>query len=172
MHKLSAPRILILTNVRLLDKRQSLDGIADVWGQYANAEWPGKLHSNSDLRNRWQAEQAELRRQPTFARFDQFGGWAEGPVRKATGFFRTERIDGKWWLVTPEGKLFFSIGLDCVNDSGETFITGRERMFAGLPRESRTARQILRPRHKRALRPGQERRYVQLPGGESPSEVR
>ena len=31
---------------------------------------------------------------------------------KASGHFRTEKVDGKWWLVTPEGHLFFSVGLD------------------------------------------------------------
>ncbi|MHC5039730.1 MAG: beta-galactosidase [Planctomycetota bacterium] len=33
--------------------------------------------------------------------------------RKATGFFRTEKIDGVWWLINPEGELFWSVGACC-----------------------------------------------------------
>jgi len=29
----------------------------------------------------------------------------------ATGFFHTQKIDDRWWLVTPEGNGFFGIGL-------------------------------------------------------------
>lgn len=35
----------------------------------------------------------------------RFGGRGDGRVR-ATGFFRTERIGGRWWLVDPEGGRF------------------------------------------------------------------
>jgi hypothetical protein len=65
---------------------------------------------------------------------DRFGGWTGGPKRKATGFFRTEKMDGKWWLVDPDGRLFLSIGIDCVNTDAATMTTGRERMFEWLPR--------------------------------------
>ena len=30
----------------------------------------------------------------------------------ATGFFRAEHIDGRWWLISPEGNAFFSLGLN------------------------------------------------------------
>jgi hypothetical protein len=30
---------------------------------------------------------------------------------KASGFFRTEKVDGKWWLVDPSGRLFWSHGI-------------------------------------------------------------
>ncbi|MFW6163715.1 MAG: hypothetical protein ACODAJ_13175 [Planctomycetota bacterium] len=34
---------------------------------------------------------------------------------RATGFFRTEKVDGRWWLVDPQGCLFLSAGLCSVN---------------------------------------------------------
>ena len=37
-----------------------------------------------------------------------------GPKLRATGFFRAEKVGGKWWLVDPEGHLFFSLGVTCV----------------------------------------------------------
>ena len=46
---------------------------------------------------------------------DRFGGWADGPKLNATGAFRTEKLDSKWWLVDPDGRLFFSLGVQAVN---------------------------------------------------------
>ena len=37
------------------------------------------------------------------ARLDRFGGWT-GATRKATGFFRVEKSDGRWWMITPDGR--------------------------------------------------------------------
>lgn len=44
------------------------------------------------------------------AQTDAFGGWL-GVQTTATGRFRTEQIDGVWWLVTPDGHGFFSSGI-------------------------------------------------------------
>lgn len=50
----------------------------------------------------------------TFPETDTYGGIIDGEPLEATGFFRTEKIDGRWWLVTPEGNKFISIGLNSV----------------------------------------------------------
>lgn len=47
------------------------------------------------------------------ADLDQYGG-IRGRAQKATGFFRTEKIDGRWWLVDPEGNLFLNKGIVAV----------------------------------------------------------
>ena len=41
---------------------------------------------------------------------DTYGGWLKLTGKK-TGFFHTERIDGRWWLVTPDGHAFFARGV-------------------------------------------------------------
>jgi hypothetical protein len=41
---------------------------------------------------------------------DQYGGWT-GKKFGATGFFRVEK-DERWWLVTPEGNAFLSVGIN------------------------------------------------------------
>src|SRR6516165_10311798 len=64
---------------------------------------------------------------------DRFGGLEGSLAFRATGFFRTERRDGRWWLVTPEGNPFFSIGMDTVAPGGATYIEGRGFMFRDLP---------------------------------------
>jgi hypothetical protein len=46
--------------------------------------------------------------------YDRFGGWLKVSGTK-TGYFHAEQIDGRWWLVTPEGNGFFSKGVDNVN---------------------------------------------------------
>lgn len=43
--------------------------------------------------------------------FDKFGGWKNIQGQK-TGYFHTEMIDGKWWLVTPDGYGFISKGVN------------------------------------------------------------
>ena len=82
----------------------------DAYGQFAHADWKFKIHSDAELQNDLKAEFAHLK--PAPEAWDRFGGWAKGPQLKATGHFRTEKVDQKWWLVTPEGHLFFSVGLD------------------------------------------------------------
>jgi len=49
---------------------------------------------------------------------DAWGGW-RGLTTAATGRFRTERIDGVWWLVTPDGHGFFSVGVDHLRPEGD-----------------------------------------------------
>ena len=44
------------------------------------------------------------------AELDAYGGFANVKGEK-TGFFHTQKIGGRWWLVTPEGHGFFGIGL-------------------------------------------------------------
>lgn len=51
------------------------------------------------------------------AGFDEYGGWT-GRSLDATGAFRTERIDGTWWLVDPLGHPFFSQGVNHVTFEG------------------------------------------------------
>ena len=44
---------------------------------------------------------------------DKFGG-LRARKEKATGFFHTAKIDGRWWLVDPEGGLFINAGVASV----------------------------------------------------------
>jgi hypothetical protein len=132
MHRPASVTRLVLDNLRTVPP-VALDGMVDRFGQYARAEWPGKLHAAEELKQRRDAEAAELNAHPSLPERDRFGGWAAGPKLPATGFFRTEKRNGKWWLVDPEGALFFSIGMDCVNTDLATFVTGRERFFSWLP---------------------------------------
>lgn len=49
--------------------------------------------------------------------WDAYGGWT-GRTLTATGAFRTAQVDGRWWLVTPDGHPFFSNGVNHVTPEG------------------------------------------------------
>ncbi|UCC68003.1 MAG: beta-agarase [Armatimonadota bacterium] len=108
----------------------------DGFGQYRHREWPGKVHSVEDLVRAREAEEADLAAHPGPKEWNQYGGWAGGPQLEATGRFRAAKHGGKWWLVDPEGRLFWSHGPDCISlDWASTRIKGREHYFAELPEE-------------------------------------
>jgi len=135
MSKLPKPRTVVFDNFRL-GPAVSYEKIVDRFGQYTRADWPGKLQREADLKAQLAEEQAELKLRPAMPDRDEYGGWAAGPRLEATGYFHTVKWDGKWWLVTPGGHLFFSLGLDSVNATeGGTVVEGREQMFEWLPGE-------------------------------------
>jgi hypothetical protein len=106
----------------------------DRYGQFIHKEWPGKTHSDEDLQRQREEEAKDLDAHPGPENWDRFGGWLGGPKLEATGFFRVQKYEGKWWLVDPEGRLFWSHGIDCVRwSTGATPITDREFYFAELP---------------------------------------
>jgi len=86
--------------------------VVDAFGQSNLVDFEGKISSLEQLKNAWNTEAAILA-EPTEVRYATFGGYLDKQV-EATGFFRTEEIDGKWWFVDPEGYLFLSLGADCV----------------------------------------------------------
>lgn len=106
--------------------------LVDRFGQWATKDWEGKVKSIEDLQSAWQAEDKQLQT-PLFSdeEISQYGGY-KAQQKKATGFFRTEKIDGKWWFIDPEGYLFLSVGSDCINASVRTTTKDREFIFEHL----------------------------------------
>lgn len=102
----------------------------DRYGQFSRKEWPGKIHSDADLVADRTAEDGDLAAHSGPADGDRFGGWAAGPQLDATGHFRVEKLDGRWWLVDPDGRLFWSNGVGVVGfNLSSTKVEGRERFF-------------------------------------------
>jgi hypothetical protein len=133
MSKPVMPTTLVFDNIRP-GPAMSYEKIVDRFGQSTRADWPGKVKSETDLKAQLKKERADLKARLALPDRDEYGGWAGGPLLEATGYFRTVNRDGRWWLVTPGGHLFFSLGLDSVNTSeGGTVVDGRERMFEWLP---------------------------------------
>jgi len=109
--------------------------LIDEFGQYTHADWPGKARSLDELKQAWATEAAALKIAPTNR--CPYGGFL-GTSAKATGFFRVEQIEGRWWFVCPDGHLFYSTGLNGVGTFMGTCVEGREDLFAALPPPSLT----------------------------------
>jgi len=119
-------------HIQVLDSARFLPFI-DEFGQYLHKDWPGKTHSTEELIVRRDAEEQDLVTRPGPSERDQYGGWLGGPQLEGTGFFRVQKHQGKWWLVDPEGRLFWSHGIDCVGSGNATPISDRETYFSNLP---------------------------------------
>ncbi len=108
--------------------------IMDEFGQYKHTDWLEKTHNLDELKKSAETEAADLAAHPRSEEWNKYGGWLKGPQLKATGSFRTEKVDGKWWLVDPEGRLFWSHGMGSVAlGGGSAVITDREFYFTELP---------------------------------------
>jgi len=105
----------------------------DEFGQYIHKDWPGKTHSLKEMIAQGKAEDKDIAAHPGPTNRNKYGGWATGPKLKATDFFRVQKYEGKWWLVDPEGRLFWSHGIDCVRSANATPITDREHYYRNLP---------------------------------------
>jgi len=51
---------------------------------------------------------------PKQVALSKYGGLKDATV-EATGFFHTRKIDGRWWLVDPQGCLFLTVGVCSVS---------------------------------------------------------
>ena len=113
------------------DQVLSTKPFVDAFGQWMTEDWPGKIHSVGELRAAWEREDATLAKAEDFG-YCPFGGW-KARTERATGFFHTAQIDGRWWLVDPDGHLFFSSGPDAITSRTSTRVKGRETLFVKLP---------------------------------------
>ena len=137
---------LFLDNIRLLPPTP-LIRLADRYGQFTRADWPGKIHQDADFQQQNTDEQQWLATHAKPPDRDLYGAWRDGPQFTNNGFFRTAFVlngqeaspgsapanHGRWWLVAPSGRLFFSLGVDVIDYGETTRVAGRESLFDWLP---------------------------------------
>ncbi len=82
----------------------------DKYGQFKHGEWPDKVHSDADFAVQRAKEEKDLAAHPGPKGWDKWGGWADGPQLPKTGGFSTTKWNGKWWIVDPDGHLWWSHG--------------------------------------------------------------
>ena len=102
-----------LRNVHLSTKDEGSEfletaPVLDSFGQWALADWPRKIKSKEQLAQELADEEKAFGSAADFG-YGKYGGYKNTQAR-ATGFFRVEKIDGRWWFVDPEGHLFLSTG--------------------------------------------------------------
>jgi hypothetical protein len=106
----------------------------DRFGQSIPMDWPNKVRTDADLKKHAEAELAALKMHATSGDKNKFGGYANGPQLEATGYFRTEKHAGKWWLVDPSGRLFWSNGVCTVGNRAIAPLSPERRaLFDELP---------------------------------------
>jgi hypothetical protein len=124
LHLTMEPKDSILSPIPAVDK----------FGQWKPDDWQGKANSLDELKTIWEEEDTNL--QSGDFNVSKYGGYLDTKT-KATGFFRVEKIDGKWWFVDPEGHLFFSAGSTGIHTGGSfARIEGREYAYEAFPPES------------------------------------
>ncbi|TFF34989.1 beta-galactosidase [Pseudomonas sp. RIT623] len=113
--------------------------LIDGYGQSTRGRWPEKIVNDEQLKAAATREQTQLKAwlaERDTLKLDAYGGVLAGPVFEAKGFFRSEKREGRWYLVTPDGHPFYSLGVNAVAaDGGRTYVAGREGMFKALPGE-------------------------------------
>lgn len=133
----------------------------DIYGQFKYKDWPGKIHSDADLQKAREVEAKDLAEHPGPKGWNRYGGWADGPRYKATGHFRVEKIKGKWWMIDPEGCLYWSNGpVRVTSSSAVTPLDGREHYFTDLPDENSALGEFYKTRDE-LLWPYYEKRNIQ-----------
>ncbi len=103
----------------------------DRLGQWKQKEWEGKTHSLPELKNYFSEEEKNTNNQTLPGR-DEYGG--DPSIHfDPSGFFRTEKKNGHWYLVDPAGNAFFSSGVFGVYPGEPGWILGAEDQFDFLP---------------------------------------
>jgi len=121
-------KALAIDNIRLIRNPMMdadyLNKIVDAYGQNAKDEFAGKIHSDAELLAQRDQELKTLKETAPMNDRGRFSGWKDGPKLTASGYFRTEKVNGKWSLVTPDGYLYFATGLDVIRLANSSTITG------------------------------------------------
>ena len=109
----------------------------DEFGQNNLVDYEGKVTSLEQLRAEWNAEERDIETIIPEYNYSRYGGYLQKKV-KGSGFFRVEKVNGRWWFIDPDGYLFLSHGVDCVNPGGggnARDLNKRNGMFKELPPE-------------------------------------
>ena len=86
----------------------------DKYGQATFVEWDGKITDDDMLLKNREEEAHLLETYIPDGKYDIYGGIKGYKHLEATGFFRTEKVDGTWWFVTPLGNPFLMKGVDLI----------------------------------------------------------
>ena len=113
--------------------REKFFPMIDKYGQFKHRDWPGKSKSDPDFQARKESEAKYNAKLSDIKNRDKYGGYLNDNFKfKATGKFRVQKVGGKWFLITPEGNLFWSVGANAVAESSYTTLDDREFYFESL----------------------------------------
>lgn len=130
-YRQSQPARVLISSISGHAVNLSYPNSVDRFGQLSYQTWTGKATSDSDLALERDREAVEVSANPG-------GGetWGSATLHTVigTGKWRTIRSsNGKQYIVTPSGRLFWSVGTTSVTSNNPTIVSGREHMFEDLP---------------------------------------
>jgi hypothetical protein len=134
-------RSIVLSNEdpgsEILEKLPVIDSL----GQWIYTEDERKITNFEQLKMDWMDEEKQLENRFNYCVY----GGIQDTILRPGGFFRIEKINGKWWFVDPHGHLFLSMGADVVGYMNGTRINNRENYYQALPPlQEEGSRQIFR----------------------------
>ncbi|MCL1909709.1 MAG: hypothetical protein FWG05_02105 [Kiritimatiellaeota bacterium] len=125
--------------------------LVDRFGQWVNADFPTKVKSEQELKDDFEADKKYYGSLNPPQR-DPYGGLLGSKAKynlKATGFFRLDKVNGVDVLVTPEGNVFFQLGVCGIMPIDEyTLIEGRESIYENIPWNDPAMRSGFRDGHR------------------------
>ncbi|CAI6024137.1 carbohydrate-binding protein [Cohnella sp. JJ-181] len=90
--------------------------MVDPYGQWMSETWTGKVASDAQLQQEYANEASQLAGVTLDqTRYDAYGGIKSKGKYAATGFFRLQKLDGRWWFITPDGYPFIMKGVDAAS---------------------------------------------------------
>ena len=122
--------MLDLSNPAYFLPREKFMPFIDKYGQYKHSHWDSKITGKEAFKSSIQKEQKYNEQTCDIENRDNLGGLTNSSSnsQKSEGF-TTCKIDDKWYLRTPEGNLFWSIGITCIGMFSSTPINDREEYF-------------------------------------------
>jgi hypothetical protein len=118
--------------LKLTDPLLTCGLLLDEFGQSSLHSWPGRTLNRAELNTRLKSQLEAAPQQRLPEHFSRWGGWKDRRV-EPTGWFHTHHDGKRWWLVDPEGCLFWSSGPDCVTVDTTADYQGLEKALAWLP---------------------------------------
>lgn len=111
--------------------------LVDEFGQRIGKEWPGKTHSEEELKQALMSEYKEYLENDRYANpdWDRFGGYKKIKF-EAKGYFYLTKLEGVEWLVDPDGYAFYSNGFSYGSASRVgcfAFTYKMEELYTWLP---------------------------------------
>ncbi|HHY83669.1 MAG TPA: hypothetical protein GX505_13480 [Clostridiales bacterium] len=106
--------------------------LTDELGQQAGKDWPGKTHGERELIEYLRKEAQKEAKEISFKGWNKYGGWLHKRF-EPTGYFRAEKAEGRWWMIDPEGYIFFSLGVNHVMPGVGSKVNRMESLYGWLP---------------------------------------
>lgn len=127
---------LEITDVYLTDEEPDYPlqavKLVDEMGQLLIHDWPGKTKDVEELNANLKEQLKSADTAAYCGDWSRYGGWKKKKL-EAKGFFSLQNDGHRWWLVDPEGYVFFTSGMDCVRPGDIGPVTSIRPYFTWVP---------------------------------------